>query len=60
MEEKLICSVCGKRLSEETANHFDGQIMCNDCFALKTTICDCFGERIWEEDARGNSIKKIF
>ena len=55
MEEKLICSVCGKKLSEEAANHFDGQIMCKDCFELKTTVCECCGERIWEEDARGNN-----
>ena len=55
MEEKLICSVCGKTLTEETANHFEGQIMCKDCFELKTAVCDCCGDRIWEEDARGNS-----
>ena len=53
--KELICSVCGKRLDEEGANHFDGQIMCKDCFNLKTAVCDCCGERIWEEDARGNS-----
>ena len=60
MEEKIICSSCGKKLSEESANHFDGLVMCKDCFELKTAVCNCCGDRIWEEDARGNSIKKIF
>lgn len=56
MEEKFICSVCGKRLNEDAARHFGEQIMCDDCFEAKTTVCECCGDRIWEEDANGDRI----
>lgn len=56
MEEKFICSVCGKRLNEDAARHFGEQIMCDDCFEAKTTVCECCGDRIWVEDANGDRI----
>jgi len=55
MEEKLICSVCGAEITEETANEFDGQIICDDCLNSETTTCDCCGERIYRGEAQGNS-----
>ena len=30
--------------------------MCDDCFEAKTTVCECCGDRIWEEDANGDRI----
>lgn len=55
MREEITCSICGARLTEETAHEFDGQIMCEDCFDEQTTVCECCGERIWRDNAEGDS-----
>ena len=55
MKEKLICSVCGRELTEETAHSFNEKTMCTECFESRTVVCDCCGERIWTEDSLGNS-----
>ena len=54
MEEKIFCSVCGAKLTEETATEFEGQIFCEDCFDEAVTVCDCCGRRIWRSDATEN------
>lgn len=54
MEEKIFCSVCGAKLTEETATEFEGQIFCEDCFDETVTVCDCCGRRIWRSDATEN------
>ena len=54
MEEKILCSVCGARLTDETVNEFEGQIFCESCFDEAVTVCDCYGKRIWHDDAQGN------
>ncbi|MGN0150274.1 MAG: amidoligase family protein [Clostridia bacterium] len=54
MREELTCSICGARLTEETAHEFDGQIMCEDCFDEQTTVCECCGERIWRDNAESD------
>lgn len=55
MDEKLVCSVCGVTLSEETTKEFNGQIMCEHCFDANTTTCDNCGDRIWAENSEGDS-----
>ena len=55
MKEKTVCSVCGTKLTEENAKEFDGQIMCESCLDEKTVLCDNCQERIWREDAEGDS-----
>lgn len=54
MEEKIFCSVCGAKLTEETVTEFEGQIFCEDCFDESVTVCDCCGRRIWRSDATEN------
>ena len=34
---------------------FDGRFMCDDCFDSCTVTCDNCGERIWRDDAEGDS-----
>ena len=55
MEEKLICSMCDKELTSDTAKHFKGNVLCHECFEQNTTLCDCCGERIWASEAQGDS-----
>lgn len=52
MEEKIVCSECGKVITKETAFEFEGQIFCEKCFDAKTTVCGCCGNRIWIDDSR--------
>ncbi len=54
MKEPLVCSVCGAGLTKETANEFEGQIMCASCLEAETTLCDCCGERISCSASHGN------
>lgn len=51
MKEKLTCSYCGAELTEETAQHFDGVTMCEECLDAKTVTCDNCGERTWKNDS---------
>ena len=40
MEERLRCSVCGVNLTDDTVNHFDGEIYCDRCFDERTVECE--------------------
>lgn len=53
-KEKLICSSCGRALTEDNTKEFDGLIMCESCFDTNTITCDCCGNRIWSEDVQGD------
>ena len=53
--EKIVCSVCGIVLTEETTKSFEGQIMCEHCFDERTITCDNCGDRIWRDSAEGDS-----
>ena len=48
---KITCLECGAILDEENACHFNDQILCEDCLARTTTICDNCGERILRDNA---------
>lgn len=54
-KEKVICSVCGCVIMDETINTIDGKTMCEHCFNEQTTTCDHCGKRILREDAMGDS-----
>ena len=53
--EKIVCSSCGIELIRETANEFDGLVLCAECLQKQTTSCECCGDRIWNDDAQGDS-----
>ena len=55
MNEKTVCSECGAVLTEGHTHSFDGQIFCEDCFNRCTTTCDNCGDRIWRDNAEGDS-----
>ena len=59
MKEKLICSVCGKELTKETSNEFDGRILCKECFEGGTVCCDSCGVRIWNDDTCGDEYTSL-
>lgn len=50
MREQITCSVCGAKLTEETAHEFDGQTLCAHCLVEKTTVCECCNNHIWREE----------
>ena len=55
MKEKLVCSSCGKELTNENLIEFDGLTFCADCLENQTTTCDCCGERIWRDENSGDA-----
>ena len=55
MKEKTVCSVCGAKLTEENAREFEGHIMCETCLYDKTVLCDNCQDRIWRDEAEGDS-----
>lgn len=54
-KEKVLCSFCGKELTQEGKNEFDGVTMCKSCLEEKTVICVNCCDRIWKDDAEGNA-----
>ena len=54
MNEREMCSECGRWVSGEDSHTFDGEVLCEDCYHEKTAECDCCGRRIWREDSEGN------
>ena len=55
MKEKTVCSECGAVLKEGHTHSFDEQIFCEECFERLTTLCDNCQERIWRDNAEGDS-----
>ncbi len=56
MKEKEIeiCEICGKELSKEEINEFDGKILCKHCLDNETSICERCHTRIWNDDSHGD------
>ena len=54
MNEREICSECGRWVCGENCHTFDGVILCEDCYQEKTVVCSCCGRRIWLENCEGN------
>ena len=55
MKEILVCSMCGRKLTEDSVNEFDNQVMCEHCFEEQTVLCSNCGDRIWRDNAEGDS-----
>ena len=55
MENNMICTFCNNQPNEGTLIEFDGRLMCEHCYHTQTTVCDCCGDRIWRDEAQGNS-----
>lgn len=55
MTEHYVCEFCGAQIRGADVHKFDERIMCEDCLNEHTTICDCCLDRIWCDDAEGNS-----
>ncbi len=50
-EEKLVCTVCGCELSENSAYVFNGEHYCEDCYDELFFVCDHCGEIGVREDS---------
>ena len=59
-EEEMVeyygtCEHCGCVLETENDGiWFDDCLLCEDCLDEQTRICDCCGDRIWNEDDEGD------
>ncbi len=56
MSKELICNECGKNLGGVSVFEFEGNIYCEECFERLTITCDCCGDRIWRDNAEGDSV----
>ena len=54
VEQRLVCSNCGREFDGEDMLCFDNQDLCPDCAEELTVICVCCGERIWNEQNAGD------
>ncbi len=54
MNENQICNECERLLGGEEGRLFDGVLLCEDCYRVRTVRCDCCGERIWRDDSEGD------
>lgn len=53
------CEICGKILPQSEMTVFEGQYFCHNCLEKETVICHCCGERIWRDDALGDSMTPL-
>ena len=58
-DDNLICSVCGAVLDGEHIHEFDGQLMCEQCLDEHMVVCDNCHERIWRDNAEGDSLSTL-
>ena len=49
--ENITCFECGAIIEEGDARHFDEQVLCPDCLARLTVVCECCNNRVWRECA---------
>ena len=54
MEEKVICTHCGRKIEEEDYDTIYGEPICSDCVADHTVTCDHCGALIWDSDSYGD------
>ncbi len=59
-EEEMVeyygtCEQCGCTIeTDDDGWWFDDRLLCEDCLDSLTRICDCCGDRIWNEDDEGD------
>ena len=51
MEEKVICTHCGRTIEEEAYDTIYSEPICPDCVADYTVTCDHCGAIIWDTDS---------
>lgn len=54
MEEKIICTHCGRTIEEEDYGIIYGVPICSDCVADYTVTCEHCGNLIWASDSYGD------
>ena len=54
MSEKIVCSMCGATLNKENTRSFDGELMCEECYANNVTFCDHCNTEIWRDSAESD------
>lgn len=59
MKNEIICSECGRVLCEESTFEFEERYFCHICFNNLTVVCDCCSERIWRNNAEGDSFTTL-
>ncbi len=52
--KKEICNICGRKIFGEDYTEMDDQILCPDCLAEHTVICQECSERIWINENVGS------
>ena len=57
--QELVCNECGISLGGESVFEFEGNIYCEECFDRLTVVCDCCGDRIWRDNAEGDSLTTL-
>ena len=50
MNEVIVCSNCGEVLSPDEIHEFDGEYYCLNCLDDMTFVCDCCGNREYNDD----------
>lgn len=49
MDERRVCSICGKTMDKEEEILFDGDLLCEACYEENTVLCDNCNARIWRD-----------
>ena len=54
-KNEKVCSICGRKLSENEGTSFCDKLLCKECFNQETDICADCGERIWSDNNFGSN-----
>ena len=49
-QENLVCCECGEHLTPDEVYEFDGSYYCRHCLDEATFVCDCCGNREYNDD----------
>ncbi len=55
MSKELVCNECGKILGGLSIIEFEGNSYCEECLNDLSVVCQCCGNRIWRDNAEGDS-----
>ncbi len=54
MKETFTCEICDEKYDVSEKHFFDNEILCTNCLAEYTVVCQDCGSRIWRDDSAGN------
>ena len=54
-KNEKVCSICGRKLSENEGTSFCDKLLCKECFNQVTDIFADSGERIWSDNNFGSN-----